>query len=55
MQRAAGVGYDEPAAAKYPKCSFGLNVKCEGYLLPARHGPVFGRRRVYPDRIPFPA
>ena len=53
MQRAAGVGYDKPAAAQYQRCPFNVNVKCEGKLVPARHGPEFVRRRVYADRIPF--
>ena len=53
-ERAAGIGYDEPAAAQYLRCPFGIRVKCEGDLLPARQGPVFVRRRVYADRVPFP-
>ena len=54
VERAAGVGYDEPAAAQYQRCPFSVNVKCEGNLLPARYGPEFVRRRVYADRVPFP-
>ena len=53
-ERAASMSYDEPAAAQYRRCPFGVNVRCEGDLLPARQGPVVVRRRVYADRIQFP-
>ena len=33
--------------------SFRHQSKCEGDLLPARQGPVFVRRRIYADRVPF--
>ena len=53
-ERAAGIGYDEPAVAQYRGCPFGMRVQCEGDLLPARHGPVFVRRRIYANSVPFP-
>ena len=43
-ERAAGIGYNEPAA-QYRRCPFGVRVKCEDDLLPARQGPVFVRLR----------